>query len=182
VHEASKQLVIVTAGAAEQKSLGRPLHVAAAHLVAVRAAGMQIDKVSVVARNGKWKPGGLSDAGRPINPCQIRTVVLGPEVDPAARLADLCGLVRAAAAGPCGLFDLTAGKPEKRAEDFASFVTAKNWATGELIYPRTTEALVYGLAPVFEQVFAAGSRELAFLDRFIALLTLTSSGMKYSLI
>jgi exonuclease V gamma subunit len=181
VHEASKQLVIVTAGAAEQKSLGRPLHVAAAHLVAVRAAGMQIDKVSVVARNGKWKPGGLSDAGRPINPCQIRTVVLGPEVNPAARLADLCGLVRAAAAGPCGLFDLTAGKPEKRAEDFASFVTAKNWATGELIYPRTTEALVYGLAPVFEQVFAAGSRELAFLDRFIALLTLTSSGMKYSL-
>ena len=40
---------------------------------------------------------------------------------------------------------------------------------------------MYGLAPVFEQVFAAGSRELAFLDRFIALLTLTSSGMKYSL-
>ena len=181
VHEASGQLVIVTAGTAEQKSSGHPLHVAAVQLVAARAAGLPIDKVSVVARNGDWKPGAFSKAGKPINPCQIRTVVLAPDVDPAARLADLCSLVRDAVAGPCGLFDLQFAKPDRRAEGFDSFVTKKNWATGEFPYPRTTEALVYGLAPVFEQVFAAGSRELAFLDRFTGLLTLTSSGMKYSL-
>ena len=181
VHEATKQLVVVTAGAAEQKSSGRPLHVAAVHLVAARAAGLDVEKVSVVARHGKWKPGTFSDAGRPINPCQIRTVVLGPGVDPVARLADLCGLVRDAMAGPCGLFDLAGGAADRRAENFTAFVTGKNWATGERTYPRKTEALVYGLAPVFEQVFAAGSRELAFLDRFSASLTLTSRSTTYSL-
>ncbi|MFM1996459.1 MAG: exodeoxyribonuclease subunit gamma [Planctomycetota bacterium] len=181
VHEATRQLVMVTAGAAEQKSPGRPLHVAAAYLVAARAAGMQIDTVSVVARNGKWKPGGPSDAERPLNPCQIRTVVLAPDVDPAARLADLCGLVRTALAGPCGLFELQFAGADNRPEKFAEFVAGKNWATGERTYHRKTEALVYGLAPVFEQVFRAGSRELAFLDRFISLLTLSSRSTTYTL-
>jgi exodeoxyribonuclease V gamma subunit len=181
VHEATRRIVVVTAAAAERKSSGRPLHVAAMHLVAARAAGLDVERVSVVARNGAWQPGELSDAGRPINPCQIRTIVLGPGVDPGGRLADLCGLVRDAMAGPCGLFGLADGPPDRRPETFADFVGGKNWATGERTYPRKTEALVYGLAPAFEQVFAAGSRELAFLDRYIAALTLTSRGTTYSL-
>ena len=40
-------------------------------------------------------------------------------------------------------------------------------------YARTTEAFVFGLRPVYEQVFAPGSAAERFLDRYQAALTLT---------
>jgi hypothetical protein len=116
-----------------------------------------------------------------VKPCQIRTVSLDAGMDPTDRLASLCRLAQDALAGPCGLFGLENTKPADRVKVFDSFVSAKDWSLDKSLYATKNEAVVYGLSPGFGQIFAPASRELAFLDRFIALLKLTSSGMKYTL-
>ena len=181
VHEASRRLVVVTTGKANATAYGRPLLAAAVKLVAARAAGLGIDTVAVVSRHNDWKPGALTTAGRPVKPCQIRTVSLDAGMDPTDRLANFCRLAQDALAGPCGLFGLENTKPADRVTAFDSFVSAKDWSLDKSLYATKNEAVVYGLSPGFGQIFAPASRELAFLDRFIALLKLTSSGMKYTL-
>lgn len=164
--EETRQLVILKAGKAERKSASRPLHVAAIRLLVARAAGLAVDRVSIVSRNGTWKPGATSKTGKPVDPCQIRRVVLANDIDPLARLAELCDLIREALAAPRGLFGLDETDVTERRKAFDAFVSARNWATQEPLYPSTAEAAVYGLHPVFDAIFAAGSAELSFLDRY----------------
>jgi exodeoxyribonuclease V gamma subunit len=181
LHEAAGQIVTVRAGKGGKDEYDRPLHMAALQLVVARAAGLAIDEVQVVARHDNWTPGATTKANRPVDPCQIRRVVLGPDVDPLARLADWCRLAREALSGRRGLFDLIGVEPHKRAEVFESFIASRNHETGESLYPGTTEAIAYGLTPVFAEVFHEGSPELAFLDRYSRLFHLTSSSTTYTL-
>jgi hypothetical protein len=154
---------------------------AALQLVVARAAGLAIDEVQVVARHNDWAPGATTKAGRPVEPCQIRRVVLAPDVDPLARLADWCRLAREALSGRRGLFGLDGVDPQKRAETFESFIASRHPETGESLYPGTTEAIAYGLAPVFAEVFREDAPERAFLDRYARLFRLTSSSTTYTL-
>ena len=169
VHQPSRRLVHVTTGKAERDSWGRPLHVAAARLVAARATGLDIECVAIVARNGSWSPGKTTSGGKPINPCQFRTIVLDDDVDCSQRLAELVDLTREALAEPRGLFGLGETPREKRREKFESTVRGGTWGPD---YARSTEAFVYGLQPIYEQVFAPGSAAARFLDRYAAALTL----------
>lgn len=169
VHEPSRQLIVVTTGKAERDSWGRPLHVAAVRLVAARAAGLAVDRVSIIARNSNWSPGKETPAGKPLNPCQLRTIVLADDVDCRQRLEELVALTREALAEPHGLFGLGEAPREKRPEKFEDTVRPKHQGRD---YARSSEAFVYGLQPVYEQVFAPGSPAARFLDRYAAALTL----------
>ncbi|MFM8952307.1 MAG: exodeoxyribonuclease V subunit gamma [Planctomycetaceae bacterium] len=181
LHEATRQIVTVRAGKGGKDEYDRPLHMAALRLVVARAAGLAIDEVQVVARHNDWTPGATTKAGRPVEPCQIRRVVLGPDVDPLARLADWCRLAREALSGRRGLFGLDGVDPQKRAEAFESFIADRHPETGESLYPGTTEAIAYGLTPVFAEVFREDTPERAFLDGYSRLFRLTSSSTTYTL-
>ena len=181
LHAATRQIVTVRAGKGGKDEYDRPLHMAALALVVARAAGLAIDEVQVVARHDDWTPGATTKANRPVDPCQIRTVVLGPDVDPLARLADWCRLAREALSGRRGLFDLVGVEPHKRADAFESFIASRNHETGESLYPGTTEAIAYGLTPVFTEVFPEDSPGLAFLDRYARLFRLTAARTTYTL-
>jgi hypothetical protein len=160
--------VQVTTGKAERDTWGRPLHVAAVRLVAARAAGLDVEQVSIIARNKSWSPGKETPGGKPINPCQLRTVVVAADLDCRRRLAELVALVREAVAEPRGLFGLGETPRDKRREKFEGTVRGK-WGPD---YARSSEAFVYGLKPVYEEVFSPGSAAARFLDRFVAALAL----------
>jgi len=167
-HQA-RHLVVLTTGSVDRESYGRPLHVAAVRLVAARAAGLDVAGVSILSRNKAWSPGAVTAAGKPINPCQLRTVVLDDRVDPGRRLADLVGLVDEALIAPRGLFGLGEAAAADRRTRFGEFVQPRSFARD---YAWSCEAMVYGPHPAFEQVFAAGSPAADFLDRYASLLTL----------
>lgn len=169
IHEPSRRLVQVTTGKAERTTWGRPLHVAAVRLLAARAAGLDVASVAIIARNASWSPGKETASGRPINPCQVRTIGLADEVDCRQRLADLVSLFREAVAEPRGIFGLGETPPAKRRDKFKAAVSS-GWGPD---YSRSSEAFVYGLKPVYEEVFPPGSPTLGFLDRYAAALTLT---------
>jgi exodeoxyribonuclease V gamma subunit len=170
LHEPSRQLIQVTTGKADRDSWGRPLHVAAVRLVAARAAGLDVHSVSIIARSGSWSPGKTTPTGRPTNPCQLRTIVVADDLDCRQRLAELVALAREALSEPRGLFGLGEAPPEKRREKFENTIRGGAWGRD---YSRSTEAFVYGLQPVYEQVFAPGSPAARFLDRYATALTLT---------
>ena len=170
VHEATRRLVVDTTGKADRDSWGRPLHVAAVRLVAARAAGLDVDTVSIIARHKDWSPGRETPSGRAAKPCQLRTVVVPDGLDCRQRLMELVALVREALAEPRGTFGLAETPPEKRPERFESVVRGTTWGPD---YARSTEAFVYGLQPVYEQVFPPGSPAARFLDRYAAALTLS---------
>lgn len=181
VHEPSRRLIHVTTGKADRDSWGRPLHVAAVRLVAARAAGLDVDGVSILARHGSWSPGKTTSTGKPIHPCQLRTIVVADELDCRRRLTELVALVHEALAEPRGLFGLGETPPEKRRDAFEKTVRGGAWGPD---YARSSEAFVYGLQPIYEQVFAPGSPATRFLDRYLAALTLTgkSGSSEYRLI
>ncbi len=169
VHEPSRRLVQVTTGKAERDTWGRPLHVAAVRLVAARAAGLDVESVSIIARNKSWSPGKETPGGKPINPCQLRTVVVADGLDCRERLVELVELTREAVAEPRGLFSLGETPRDKRREKFETNVRGGKWGPE---YARSSEAFVYGLKPVYEDVFPPGSAAARFLDRYVAALTL----------
>jgi exodeoxyribonuclease V gamma subunit len=179
VHEGTGQIVHLLTGKGDRTSYGRPLHVAAVRLLVARAAGLNVEKASIVSRHSKWKP------GEDVSPCAIRTVGLAEHLmtKEAARerLAELCELTREAASSPRGLFELAETEPAKRGEAFQEYLVKKNWGTDEPWYPTTLEAVVYGLAPSFTTVFAPGSPEVAFLDRYKSILGLKTVGRTYVL-
>lgn len=170
VHEPARKLIVVTTGTVDRDSWARPLHVAAVQLVAARAAGLDVGEVAILSRNGSWSPGKTTSTGKPVNPCQLRTIVVADHVDCRQRLAELTALAHEALAEPRGLFGLGETPPEKRREKFEKTVRGGSWGPD---YARSAEAFVYGLQPVFDQVFPPGSPTVRFLDRFAASLTLT---------
>ncbi len=169
VHEGSRRLIHVTTGKAERDTPGRPLHVAAVRLMAARAAGLDVESVAIIARNGSWSPGKQTATGKPTTPCQLRTIVVADDLDCRQRLKELVALAREALAEPRGLFGLGEAPPEKRREKFESRLRGGTWGPD---YTRSTEAFVYGLKPVYEQVFAPGSPAVRFLDRYRTAFTL----------
>ncbi len=169
LHEPSRRLVQVTTGNAERDTWGRPLHVAAVRLVAARAAGLDVEGVSIIARNKSWSPGKTTPGGKPINPCQLRTILVADDLDCRHRLAELVDLAREALAEPRGLFRLGEALPAKRRDKFEATVGGR-WGPD---YARSSEAFVYGLKPIYEEVFPQGSPALDFLDRYASALTLT---------
>ena len=170
VHEPSRRLIHVTTGKADRDHWGRPLHVAVVRLVAARAAGLDVAGVSILARNGSWSPGKTTPTGKPVNSCQLRTIVVDDDLDCRQRLVELVALAREALAEPRGLFGLGEAPPEKRREKFENTVRGGTWGPD---YARSSEAFVYGLQPAYEQVFKPGSPAARFLDRYAAALTLT---------
>jgi exodeoxyribonuclease V gamma subunit len=170
-HQPSRRLVQVTTHVAERHSWNRPLHVAAVRLVAARAAGLDVEGVSILARNGSWSPGKETSTGKLLNPCQLRTIVMAENFDCQARLAELVTLAREALAEPRGLFGLGDTPRDKRREKFDDFVRPKFRNPGR-DYAHSTEAFVYGLQPIYEQVFPPNSPATRFLDRYAAALTL----------
>jgi exodeoxyribonuclease V gamma subunit len=169
VHEPSRRLIHITTGKAERDTRGRPLHVAAVRLVAARAAGLDVESVAIIARNGSWSPGKTTSSGKPINPCQLRTVILADDLDCSQRLAELVRLAREAVAEPRGTFGLGETLPEQRREKFEKFIRGSQWGPD---YADSTEAFVYGLKPVFGEIFPPGSPATRFLDRYLAALAL----------
>jgi len=166
IDESEKHLVIHRTAKAEKDGYDRPLHCAALGLLAARAKGIGLEHAVVLARHKDWEPGAKTDAGNDVQPGHVTKVLLAEGIEPVERLKRLCELAQQAIAGPCGLFGLRDSEPTKRASDFEAYVDAKNWAIGQAAYARSTEAIVYGMSPVFEQIFAPKSRELIFLDGF----------------
>lgn len=171
LHEPSGRLVQISTRKADRDSWGRPLHVAAVRLVAARAAGLDLERVSIIARNSSWTPGKTTPTGKLINPCQLRTLVLSDGLNCLERLEELVALAREALAEPRGLFGLGETPAAKRREKFAEFLKPPHRGQGR-DYARTAEAVVYGLRPVYEQIFTPGSPLVRFLGRFAAALTL----------
>ena len=165
----------------DKKSYGFPLHVAAIRLVAAKVAGWNIDRVSVVARHNNWAPAALTDAGYPIDPCQIRTVTLGDGIDPLDRLRQWCQLACEALEARRGLFGLRDSRRDDRWKTFESFIAAKNHDSGTARYPLTPEAIAYGLWPIYTDIFYEKSPESLFLDRFTSLFRIQTIGMTYVL-
>jgi len=170
---AAHPLVTVLAGDGGSKAYGHPLHRAAIHLVAALAdpelaKSITVAAAQVVARHDDWKPGALTKAKtpKPVEPCQIRPVALAEGFDVRGRLAAWCELALDALAGRRGLFGLRGVEKDDREETFDDFVTAKNFATGESRYARSHEAVAYGMSPVYAEVFAEGTAEGRFLDRY----------------
>jgi exodeoxyribonuclease V gamma subunit len=185
---AAHPLVMVRASTGNRDAYGHPLHRAAVQLVAAQSDAALAERfnaplASVVARHDDWTPGALTKARnpQPVKPCQIRTVGVAEGIDPRERLACWCDLALEAIAGRRGLFGLRDVGETKREEKFDEFVTAKNYATGESLYPRSNEGIAYGMTPVYSEVFAAGSAQRWFLDRYQETLTLESDAGVYRL-
>jgi len=166
-------LVMVRVSKGGSDAYGHPLHRAAIHLVAALAdqelaKSITVATAQVVARHDDWKPGALTKAKtpKPVEPCQIRPVVLAEGFDVRGRLAAWCALALEALAGHRGLFGLRGVEKDDREETFDDFVTAKDFATGEVRYARSREAVAYGMSPVYAEVFAEGTAEGRFLDRY----------------
>lgn len=167
LHRESNQLVHVRVTEGERTSWGMPLHVAALHLLVLQAAGMPAERAVVVSRHKDWKVGGAG-------PAMIeRTVRLAEALRDQAvateRLAAICGLVPRALASPCGRFGGAAAAAVKdREKGRTAFQSYVRWR-----FDGRKEAMVYGPAPRFDDVFAPGSPEMAFHTAFERLFTIT---------
>jgi len=175
-HPGTGLIVHLLTGKGDRDSFGRPLQLAAVRLLIARAAGLDVETAIVISRHNKWRPGALTDAGKPVKVCAIRMVrlsshLLGKE-GARERLAELCELTREAAFNPRGLFGLAEKKPDRRAQAFEQYVSLNSWGAAEPRYPTSLENVVYGLNPAFSTVFSPGSAEEVFLDRYYQLLRL----------
>jgi hypothetical protein len=170
VHPTSRQLVIVTAREADKDSSGRPLHRAALQLLVAQAAGLDVTHATIISRRDAWRPGkrknptkkeptpGLMDAW------QSRVVRLGDELatQPAAatRLRDIVSLAHEAMLAARPTFGkLATCAPDSRVREFKAYV-------GEDFYPRTSESIMFGVSPMFDEVFGQHPERMAFLDAF----------------
>jgi hypothetical protein len=167
LHRESNQLIHVRVTDGERTSWGMPLHVAALHLLVLQAAGMPAERAVVVSRHKDWEVGGAGTA------MIARTVRLADALRDQAgateRLAAICGLVPRALASPCGRFGgaaaATVKDREKGRAAFQGYVRYR--------FDGRKEAMVYGSAPRFDDVFAPSSPEMAFHTAFERLFTIT---------
>ena len=174
LHSIPPRLVIVTPNEAGRDDYGRPLHIAALHLLAARAARSEVTCAIMISRRDGWtvgamkKPSARHPEPRPEDPWQVRVVKLHASLmDPASaarRLDDIAGLAREAAqcARPAFGKVLTVAA-EKREEEFEKAIHTSS-------YRRTSESAMFGVSPTFEQVFTSNPERLAFLDAFKRLL------------
>ena len=163
VHPGSNQLVSVLVGEGDKAASGMPIHVAALRLLVAQAAEIAPtpQQAVVVARHQKWKLGVDNDVmiARKVTlaePLRNREAARG-------RLAEICDLLPQALAHPCGRFGKAAAATVKKRE---SGISSFNQKVGGPRFSRTREAMVYGLSPKFDDVFAPDSPELAFHTAF----------------
>jgi exodeoxyribonuclease V gamma subunit len=169
VHVETTQIVMVST----EDDFDRLKHIAALRLLVARAYGLSVDRLVVVCRHEKWSPGATNTKGAPAPVAQIRTLrfeTLINQREAQARLAALCDLVRIALASPCGSFGGAAtdtladrGKGHKK---FNQFRDGRSYAY-------SSELIVYGAQPQFDEVFTSTSPELAFRSRFDSQLNVT---------
>ena len=174
VHREPNELVVVTTGEAGKDDFGRPLHMAALHLLAARAAGIEVDRTTIISRRDGWKAGqqakptAKQPEPRPVEAWQTRSVKLAePLTMPAAAAARLDAIAALAheavtAARPAFGKVLTAAA-DKREEEFEKAVEGE-------FYARTSECALFGVSPSFADVFGAVPERCAFLDAFNELL------------
>ncbi|MFA5774379.1 MAG: exodeoxyribonuclease V subunit gamma [Ilumatobacteraceae bacterium] len=174
VHEDSGQIVMIST----EDDWDKIKPVAALRILVATAFGLPIDRLTVVTRHDKWEPGAVTTTGAPVPVAQFRTLRLDPtitQVQAVNRLAVLGDLVRLALASPCGSFDGAASKTLANRGDgrkrFDQFVGGRS-------YQYSSESVVYGTHPNFDDVFGANSPELAFRARFDEQLTISYKGAK----
>jgi exodeoxyribonuclease V gamma subunit len=170
VHRTPNELVVVMTGKLDKDGYGRPVHMAALHLLAARAAGIEVDRATIISRRNDWEVGRQAPPTtkrtepRPMEAGQARSVRLaGPLMIPAAAAARLDAIAAlaheaVAAARPAFGTVLTAAADKREAE----FERAIDGG----FYGRTSECALFGVSPSFADVFGAASERLAFLDAF----------------
>jgi len=174
VHREPNELVVVTTGESGKDGFGRPFHMAGLHLLAARAAGIEVDRATIISRRDGWTVGQQSPPTakraepRPMEAWQTRSVKLAdPLMIPAAAAARLDAIAAlaheaVAAARPAFGKVLTAAA-DKREAEFERTVEGD-------FYGRTSECAMFGVNPSFADVFGAAPERLAFLDAFQGLL------------
>jgi hypothetical protein len=99
---------------------------------------------------------------------QSRIVRLGDELATrqaaATRLHDIVALAHEAMHAARPTFGkLATCAPDSRAREFKAYV-------GEDFYPRTSESIMFGVSPMFDEVFGQHPERMVFLDAFRQLL------------
>jgi hypothetical protein len=169
VHAESTQIVMLST----EDDFNKLKPIAALRLLVATAQGLSVDRLVVVNRHDKWKPGALTTKGTPAPVAQVRTLRLETSIDQTqaqTRLAALCDLVRTALVSPCASFggaatDTLADRA-KGGKTFGQFVHGRS-------YEYSSELIVYGANPQFDDVFVANAPELAFRARFDSQFTVT---------
>ncbi|NBW85398.1 MAG: hypothetical protein EBR23_00845 [Planctomycetia bacterium] len=174
IHTDPSRLVYVMAGEAGKDDYGRPLHMAALHLLLARAANIDVESAILISRRDDWRLGQMKKPStrypqpRMVEPWQVRTVKLQdhlmPQAAAAARLDDVVRLALEAvqAARPAFGKVITA-KVSSRELEFGKAIEAQ-------FYGRTSECALFGVSPHFTDVFTDRPERLAFLDAFTRLL------------
>jgi len=169
VHAETTQIVILST----DDDFNKIKLIAALRLLVATAQGLPVDRMTVVSRHGKWEPGLKTAKDAPAAVAHIRTLRLDSafnQTEAQTRLAILCDLVRTAMTMPCGGFDGAATKTlADRAEGlktFNGFIQSK-W------YGFSSESVVYGADPQFDEIFIDNAPELLFRSRFDSQLTIT---------
>lgn len=169
VHGDTAQIVMVST----EDNFDKLKPIAALRLLVATAHGLSVDRLVVVNRHNNWIPGALNTKGAPAPVAHIRTLRLETSIDQThaqTRLAALCDLVRTALVSPCASFggaatDTLADRA-KGGKTFGQFVHGRS-------YEYSSELIVYGANPQFDDVFVASAPELAFRARFDRQFTVT---------
>jgi hypothetical protein len=178
--------VRVIAGTAGTQDYGRPLHLASLHLLAARAAGIDVDRAVVLSRRNDWKPGQLKKPTKKspgptlVDAWQVRELRLDPSLmergDAARRLDAIAALAREAQRAPRPAFGkVLTGTAESRRAGFEQFIDGD-------AYGWSSERIFFGPSPSYPEVFEREPDRLAFIDAFQRLLTpVYVHGTKYTL-
>ncbi len=174
IHADPARIVIVRAGEAGRDEYGRPLHVAALHLLAARAARIDVEATIVLSRRDGWrigktmKPSPRHPDPRPLAPWQARVVKLEDQLMSQAaaadRLDDIARLAMEAVRAPRPAFGkVLSAAAGNREQEFDTFVAGD-------FYGRSSECALFGVSPTFADVFGQAPERLAWLDAFTRLL------------
>ncbi|MFM8702951.1 MAG: hypothetical protein ACKOHG_03640 [Planctomycetia bacterium] len=164
------QIVYVVPREVGKNEYGRPLHMAALHLLVAWAAGIEATRATIISRHDNWHVGKMKKTTkrqpepRPEPSWQARIVRLAePLMDQAAaarRLDAIAALAHEAKRSARPVFgDVATAAAAKREEEFE-----KALATD--FYHRTAECALFGVSPAFAEVFVDHPERVAFLDAF----------------
>jgi len=135
---------------------------AVVQLLAARAHGHDVGQAVVLNQHEKWFPGVVT----PPEAAQKRRIKLHETIDSARAkelLAELCSLYRQGVSAPLGCFGDTdkflVTDRDMACDKFLAFVREKRYAN-------TSESVIYGGQPDFDEVFPEDSSSVEFFTRF----------------
>lgn len=168
-----KAIVLVRPDAMKSSSglFLRAKMLAVVQLLTARAMDHPIEDAWILNQHERWSPGAID----PARAAQKRRVRLDAQID-ATRARELlnrlCGLYRQAVCKPYGNFGgtstLLTTEIEAARDTFLEFVRKES-------YPHSSEAVIYGGQPDFDQVFPKDSEAYEFFDRFTRLTNVVPS-------